>query len=165
MEKGMATRSSILAWRIPWTEKPDRLLSVGVKNSWTWLKRLSRQTGRFLSSPKVRAPASFCARQFDNLGTVEQAKGHEGSSLLLLRQETWGYWVILTERQIRTLGCCRKLKSFLTLMKGWCVFSKISSSASHIWNLALCLRYCVHLNIRLTKMTKILQVTLPQMGY
>ena len=25
LEKGMATHSSILAWRIPWTEKPDRL--------------------------------------------------------------------------------------------------------------------------------------------
>ena len=25
MEKGMATHSSILAWRIPWTEKPGGL--------------------------------------------------------------------------------------------------------------------------------------------
>ena len=25
-EKGMATHSSILAWRIPWTEEPDGLL-------------------------------------------------------------------------------------------------------------------------------------------
>ena len=24
LEKGMATHSSILAWRIPWTEEPDR---------------------------------------------------------------------------------------------------------------------------------------------
>ena len=29
MEKGMATHSSILAWRIPWTEKLGRLQSVG----------------------------------------------------------------------------------------------------------------------------------------
>ena len=29
LKKGMATRSSILAWRIPWTEKPGRLLSMG----------------------------------------------------------------------------------------------------------------------------------------
>ena len=26
LEKGMATHSSILAWRIPWTEEPGRLL-------------------------------------------------------------------------------------------------------------------------------------------
>ena len=25
LEKGMANNSSILAWRIPWTEEPDRL--------------------------------------------------------------------------------------------------------------------------------------------
>ena len=26
LEEGMATYSSILAWRIPWTEEPDRLV-------------------------------------------------------------------------------------------------------------------------------------------
>ena len=34
LEKGMATQSSILAWRIPWTEEPDRLV-CGVIKSWT----------------------------------------------------------------------------------------------------------------------------------
>ena len=29
LEKGMATHSSILAWRIPWTEKPGGLESMG----------------------------------------------------------------------------------------------------------------------------------------
>jgi len=29
LEKGMAIHSSILAWRIPWTEKPGGLQSVG----------------------------------------------------------------------------------------------------------------------------------------
>ena len=28
LERGMATHSSILAWRIPWTEEPDGLQSV-----------------------------------------------------------------------------------------------------------------------------------------
>ena len=32
-EKEMATHSSILAWRIPWTEKPDRLESMGSQES------------------------------------------------------------------------------------------------------------------------------------
>ena len=31
LEKGKATHSSILAWRIPWTEKPGGLWSVGHK--------------------------------------------------------------------------------------------------------------------------------------
>ena len=29
LEKEMATHSSILAWRIPWTEEPGRLQSTG----------------------------------------------------------------------------------------------------------------------------------------
>ena len=29
LEKGMATHSSILAWRIPWTEEPGGLQPVG----------------------------------------------------------------------------------------------------------------------------------------
>ena len=29
LEKGMATHSSILAWRIPWPEEPGRLQSTG----------------------------------------------------------------------------------------------------------------------------------------
>ena len=29
LEEGMATHSSILVWRIPWTEKPSRLQSTG----------------------------------------------------------------------------------------------------------------------------------------
>jgi len=29
LEEGMATRSSILAWRIPWTEEPGGLQSIG----------------------------------------------------------------------------------------------------------------------------------------
>ena len=35
LEKEMATRSSILAWEIPWTEKPGRLQSMGLQKSRT----------------------------------------------------------------------------------------------------------------------------------
>ena len=31
LEKEMATHSSILAWKIPWTEEHGRLLSVGLQ--------------------------------------------------------------------------------------------------------------------------------------
>ena len=34
LEKGMAMHSSILAWRIPWTEEPDRIESMSLQ-SWT----------------------------------------------------------------------------------------------------------------------------------
>ena len=31
LEKEMATHSSILAWKIPWTEEPEGLQSIGLK--------------------------------------------------------------------------------------------------------------------------------------
>ena len=46
LEKEMATHSSILAWRIPWTEEPDRLQSTGSQRiGHDWATSLS------LSSP------------------------------------------------------------------------------------------------------------------
>ena len=35
LEKEMATHSSILAWRIPWTEEPGGLQSIGLQKIWT----------------------------------------------------------------------------------------------------------------------------------
>ena len=37
LEKGIATHSSILAWRIPWTEEPGGPQSMGVTESRTRL--------------------------------------------------------------------------------------------------------------------------------
>ena len=37
LEKGMATQSNNLAWRIPWTEEPSELQSMGsqsVRHNW-----------------------------------------------------------------------------------------------------------------------------------
>ena len=35
LEEGMATHSSILAWRIPWTEEPGGLQSIGSQRDMT----------------------------------------------------------------------------------------------------------------------------------
>ena len=35
LEKEITTRSSILAWKIPWTEEPGGLQSRGSQKSWT----------------------------------------------------------------------------------------------------------------------------------
>ena len=40
LEEEMATHISTLAWRIPWTEEPSRLQSIGSQR-WTQLKQLS----------------------------------------------------------------------------------------------------------------------------
>ena len=35
LQKGMATHSNILAWRIPWREEPGELQFMWSKKSWT----------------------------------------------------------------------------------------------------------------------------------
>ena len=43
LEEGMTTHSSILAWRIPWTEEPSRLQSMGSQElDTTW--QLNQET-------------------------------------------------------------------------------------------------------------------------
>ena len=44
LEEGLATHSSVLAWRIPWTEEPGGLRSMG-SQSQTGLKRLAHEGG------------------------------------------------------------------------------------------------------------------------
>ena len=54
LEKGMATHSSILAQRIPWTEEPGRLHSMGSKE-------LDKTEQLTLSLFKVRVITEFSA--------------------------------------------------------------------------------------------------------
>ena len=44
LEEEMATYSSILAWRIPWTGHPGRLQSIGLQSMRHELKQLSMLT-------------------------------------------------------------------------------------------------------------------------
>ena len=46
LKEGTATHSSILAWRIPWTEEPVRLQSLGCKELDTTGSNLALMRGR-----------------------------------------------------------------------------------------------------------------------
>ena len=41
MEKAVAAHSGTLAWKIPWTEEPGGLQSMGSTKSQTWLSNLT----------------------------------------------------------------------------------------------------------------------------
>ena len=47
LEKEMANHSNILAWRIPWTEEPDRLQSMGLQR----VRQLYSRTGPVIAFP------------------------------------------------------------------------------------------------------------------
>ena len=77
LEKGMATHTSILAWRIPWTEEPGGLQSTGlqrVRHSWT--------TNTF----------TIPTGPLQGQGTVPRHRGHQDRSLHLLALKPMAHW-------------------------------------------------------------------------
>ena len=70
LEEGMATHSSILAWRIPWTEEPDRLQSIGLHRVWSDLAR-QLKCNRSELKPFFRCGARFLKHRWSH--TVDAA--------------------------------------------------------------------------------------------
>ena len=56
LEEGMATHSSILAWRIPWTEDPGRLQSTGLQRVRHDLSDSARTHTRAVANSKSQVP-------------------------------------------------------------------------------------------------------------
>ena len=62
LEKGMATHSSILGWRIPWTEKPGGLYSMGLQRAgYDWVTN----TFPFRILHIIRLPAYYICTRID----------------------------------------------------------------------------------------------------
>ena len=60
LEEGMATHSSILAWRIPWTEEPGGLQSMGSQRvGQDWVTNTSRYQLTKSSQPLYKDSSSF----------------------------------------------------------------------------------------------------------
>ena len=65
LEKEMATLSSILAWRIPWTEEPDGIQSMGSQR--IGQDRVTEHTINFYSSLGVNLKCQFLKKIFSDL--------------------------------------------------------------------------------------------------
>ena len=64
LEEEMATHSSILTWRIPWTEDPDRLQSMGSQRvGHNWATSLSFFLWVYLTMVIVIIALSLCCNQ------------------------------------------------------------------------------------------------------
>ena len=98
LEKEIAIHSSTLAWKIPWTEEPDRLQSMGSQrvglslsgyffgaqrpSGFTFLPRLLRPSreGALRLHPIERAPEAFVNRASPMSGTLLVFCGNQGIS-------------------------------------------------------------------------------------
>ena len=81
LEKGMATHSSILAWRIPWREDPGRLQSTGsqrVRHCWAtslhWENLLEKEMATCCNNLLGRAPWTEEPGRLQSMGL--QKVGH-----------------------------------------------------------------------------------------
>ena len=80
LEKEMATHSSVLAWKIPWTEEPGRLQSMG-------LQRVRHDWGTSLHFTSL---LSEPAGQKNNNNDKKKQRYKEG---LQLRNSFKGFWM------------------------------------------------------------------------
>ena len=79
LEEGMATHSSILVWRIPWTEEAGGLQSMGLQSQ-TRLNNLAKE----LRSPPGNSEATQrVARTLQGCG---------GRVICYLSSDTWVMW-------------------------------------------------------------------------
>ena len=67
LEEGMETHSSILAWRIPWTEEPGRVQIHRVTKSQTQLKGLSTHTCTVITLAIISLLKSYIDMHVENL--------------------------------------------------------------------------------------------------
>ena len=97
LEKGTATPSSILAWRIPWTGEPDGLWSMG-SQSWTRLKQLSMLARHLTGSSVVKSSPGKQETQVQFLGwedTMEEKIANHSSILA---------WKIPWTEELQSIG-------------------------------------------------------------
>ena len=123
--RGMETHSSILAWRIPWTDEPGRLQSMGLQSR-TWLKLLSMHKqgpldpkafwSKFLLYPDCRLYGSLSYHSLNATGTL-----HWILMVILLGKHHDFHFTNKQRRQVTSLRLGReKAGPYLPGAKGWC---------------------------------------------
>ena len=98
LEKEMATHSSILARKIPWTEDPGRLQSIGLQRVWTGLSDFTSSFQRGSLKKKKKKRKKERKKDFQRGSLVISKVKRKGSSLILkkLRCQNMG----------RVSSCC-----------------------------------------------------------
>ena len=133
LEEGMATHSSFLAWRIPWTEEPSGLESIGphrVQHGWRDLALVSSSPVFFLCWIPLKSQVQ------DYLGPCPKR-------IYRLMGETVKIWALDHNRREPLMCCGHKLEAPHSFEQQWngvadsktWVRNKIVvfQSLSHVW--------------------------------
>ena len=140
LKKGMATHSSILAWRIPWTEKPDGLQSMGLKRTGhNWVTNCFTFT--FFKENKTFESVLFWSQTISSV-CVRVCVWRGGSSKNLIWIVGWKwlmiyFWNCLSNLMTMPKAYFRKFNIFF-----WLIFYYIINNYKWILNEKWCISFC-----------------------
>ena len=121
LEEEMATRSSVLAWRIPGTAEPGGLPSMGVAQSQTRLKRLSSSSS---SSSLINIRCHYYCWRFK---TVFQYSHLEALVWSGVRCAAWWPWLLSQQVECRAVSKA----TYCLSQKKWVKFLTTANEA--VW--------------------------------
>ena len=104
LEVGMATQSSILVWRIPWTEEPEELQSMGlqrVRHDWNdWARRHTCISIEIINNKSVMGTEE--SSRWANLRTIAQITLIDFSGEACFSAQ---FYILLEQRTLHQSGC------------------------------------------------------------
>ena len=141
----MATHSSILAWRVPWTEEPGGLLSMGlhrVGHDWSNLARMHALEKEMATHSSIFARRIPGTEESDGLPPMGSHRvGHDWSDLAaaeflkmeLLSQRLRTFWVDIAKLPFRKISNDNTTKSMLGFL-----LPTILTNIGYYWSFRLC---------------------------
>ena len=144
MEKAMAPHSSTLAWKIPWTEEPSRLHSMGslrVRNDWATSLSLScieEGNGNLLQCSCLENPrdrGAWWAALYGVAQSCTRLKRLSSSSTYRRRRRKWCVCVYMRHRDRQTdwpLGTTKGRTGWLS----WSICMAVPSRKKCAWQTA-----------------------------
>ena len=117
LEKEMATHSSTLAWKIPWTEEPGRLQFMGsqrVRHDWVTSLSLSLN-GAQKTNPSLTFPSNYCIVCYNRRGWQEFPAPHLLTPYDNVLCSFTFLWIFITKATFSIL-CCFFKKNILAIL-------------------------------------------------
>ena len=134
LEKGMATHSSTLAWRIPWTEEPGSLQSMGshrVGHEWaTSLSFFARRLKWWVQALQIIHINHAQRKKEQTIHLIANGKCVENNEITAAKSSAlWCVWCNSQKSKPFPLGLSYKLQR-CSLSQEQCLISLIRASSS-----------------------------------
>ena len=128
LEKGMTTHSSILAWKIPWTEEPGRLQSMGSQRV-TWLSlhtcllpvvKLEKEIATHSSILDWKIPWTEEPSRLQSMGSQRVGHGWAINTFTIFQDHTsFGSAQSLSHAQLSMTPCTAACQASLSITNSW----------------------------------------------